>query len=56
MGGKVQIQIHLEVKSMYTFKRIEYYWMNKKKKLGKYLKLCANIEPSSFSKYVYGGI
>ena len=38
---------NLEVKSMYTFKGIGYYWMNEKKKItvAKYPKLYANVEP-----------
>ena len=40
----IEMTYDLEVKSMYTFNGIGYYWM-KEKTRAKYLKLCAAIEP-----------
>ena len=36
--------IDLEMYSIYTFKGIAYYWMNGKK-VTKYPKICATVEP-----------
>ena len=50
----IEMSFDLEAKSVYTFKGIEYYWINEKKNVTKYPKLCATLElvlqafPSSY--------
>ena len=52
----IEITFNLEAKSIYTFKGIGYYWMNKKT-VAKYPKFCATFEYfTRFSKFVYDGI
>ena len=38
----IEMNFDFEVKSIYTFKRIGHYWMNKKA-VAKYLNFCATV-------------
>ena len=54
----IEMNFDLETKSMYTFKEIEYYWMNNKKnceqKIPSFLQV---LSPFYYlSKFVYGEI
>ena len=50
----IEMTFDLEVKSMYTFKEIGYYWMNKKKNL--YQNILSFVQLLAFSKFVDGRI